>query len=107
MPAFFPQLLPEELFYSAVARYGDMVRYPSESALRRDVFGTDRVGVVVVDLPSHIHSFLLRLLPGHGYTTQHLVESATTYPYYRPFLSPDKAQVLEGVLFGFAPAQCC
>jgi hypothetical protein len=39
MLALFPTLLPEEMLYSAVARYADDMAVPAESGLRAAVFG--------------------------------------------------------------------
>ena len=38
MPAIFPELQPEELLYSGIARYGDMMGVPSLTALWGNVY---------------------------------------------------------------------
>ena len=88
MPAFFPSLLPDELLYSVVARYADMVAYPSQNALLHDVFGASTARDMV-DLPSYLDAFVDRLPVGHRHTAQQLIDSATLLPYYRPFASQE------------------
>ena len=94
MTALFPALQQEELLYSAVARYRDMMRLPSERAVLEEVFGR-AAGIAVVDLPGRIEAFLAGLPPGHGYTAEEVVRRHTTLPYYLPFVARHQAEEAE------------
>jgi hypothetical protein len=97
MPALFPTLLPEEPLYSAVARYGDMMKFGTRAALHRSVFGVRHV-TPSVDLPGLIEAFLSRLLPGHGYTAAEIIERHTAVPYYAAFLPQARVAPVERML---------
>ncbi len=76
MIPLFPRLLSEGSLYSAVSRYGDMMRFETAGVLHRSVFGTSGL-TPVVDLPGRIEAFLARLLPGHGYTADSVSRSGS------------------------------
>jgi hypothetical protein len=92
MPAFFPEPLPDELFYSLVARYAQTSGL-SAASVRKDLFGNIRQRLS--DLPSNLVRFLASLPPGHPISFRRLAEEHTSLPYFRPFLSrPQLRQVL-------------
>jgi len=39
MPAFFPEILPEEAFFSAVARYEQLMQFRAREDLAENLFG--------------------------------------------------------------------
>jgi hypothetical protein len=86
MIAFFPEILPDELLYSAFARYALMAGYPGQRDAHLDLFGSAR-GAAVIELPDRLDDFLARLPRGHGYSAVQLIEEHTTLPYYRCVLS--------------------
>jgi hypothetical protein len=87
MPALFPEIQPEELLYSAIARYQRMVRTPSTRTLLEELFGVG-TGVAIVDLPTRIDKFVEHLPTGSAYTADRIISNHTTLPYYRWFLPP-------------------
>jgi len=89
VPAFFPEPLPDELFYSIVARYA-MMSGLSGGGVRLDLFGHSKYRVT--SLPTALKPLLSRLPPGHPFTVRKLVEAHTSFPYYRPFLPSERVQ---------------
>src|SRR6266567_9363391 len=87
----FPTVYPDELFYSACARFSDRMQYTSRYAPLKDLFGTVNVKAIA-DLPSHLETFLNRLPPEHQYTIDTLIDNHTLFPFYRPFLKRDWQQ---------------
>ncbi|MFL5628671.1 MAG: TnsD family Tn7-like transposition protein [Ktedonobacteraceae bacterium] len=87
----FPTVYPDELFYSACARFSDRMQYTSRYAPLQDLLGTVKVKAIA-DLPSHLETFLNRLPPGHHYTIDTLIDNHTLFPFYRPFLKRDWQQ---------------
>lgn len=85
MIGIFPELLPDELLYSAFARYAAMMDYSSPSSVLEDLFGS-RTATAVIDLPGHLDRFLSRLPPRHPYTADRLISAHTMLPLYAPFL---------------------
>jgi hypothetical protein len=81
----FPTPLPDELFYSLCARYGERVRYSGIEAVNEDLFGA-RGKSAVVDLPSHLGHFVRSLPPNHDLTLSRLIYKYTLLPFYAPFL---------------------
>jgi len=82
----FPELLPDELLYSGLARYQVMLGYTPKS-LRLESFGAGTV-TAVIDLPGHLDTLVARLPPGHPYPATRLIAEHTMLPYYAPFLPP-------------------
>ena len=85
MIGHFPTPLPDELFYSLCARYGERVQYSAIEAVNEDLFGA-RGKSAVVDLPSHLGHFVRSLPPGHDLTPSRLIHKYTLLPFYAPFL---------------------
>jgi len=100
--AHFPSLYPDELLYSGIARYHQMSGNTAQKHTVRELFG-DRLVCATVDLPSHLRHLSERL--GSVYSVQDLIINHTLYPYYRVFISPEKAeyifnQMSEGMSWG-------
>lgn len=90
MTALFPQLLPDELLYSAVARFRDTMGFATDRAVLAAVFGS-ATGIAVVDLPGRVEALLAHLPPGHGYTAEAILHGHTTLPYYLRFVARHRA----------------
>ncbi|MCQ3979875.1 MAG: hypothetical protein DPW09_41190 [Anaerolineae bacterium] len=86
----FPDLYPDELLYSGMARYADWMVYPTKSGLSRDLFGTDGVQPIL-DLPNRLDYLVTALPPGHGYPADRLIDRHTLWPFYAPFLPSERA----------------
>ncbi|HEX3557917.1 MAG TPA: TnsD family Tn7-like transposition protein [Pyrinomonadaceae bacterium] len=99
MISCFPDLYPDELLYSACARYGDRMRYPNRADVAKELFGS-RTNVATVELPNKLDYFVKNLPPGHLYTTDILIDRHTLYPLYAPFLSTEVPQRMRGEMSG-------
>jgi hypothetical protein len=95
MIGFFPEMWPDELLYSVLARYRRCLRYPSEQSVMTDLFGSPTLRAAA-SFPSHLDRLIERLPQGHGYTADGLIRDHTLLPYYERFLSPGtRARVRE------------
>ena len=81
----FSDPYPDELLYSAIARSGDRLRYPSKTSLIQEAFNGSTF-TAVIDLPSHLEKFIENLPYGHSYDIDYLVDYHTLLPFYGPFL---------------------
>jgi Tn7-like transposition protein D/TniQ len=95
----FPDPHPEELLYSACARYDGRMRYPNKAAALREMFGSSSAAAMV-DLPARIDNLVAVLPPFHAYTADRLVEENTHFTYYAPFLPRGRASALKDDMRG-------
>lgn len=89
--AYFPSLYPDEIIYSAIARYHQVSGNISQRQTIRDLFG-ERLVCATVDLPSHLSSLSGTI--ENMYTAEELIEKHTLYPYYTAYVPKDKAEKL-------------
>ncbi len=85
----FPDLYPDEILYSAWARYSDQVRYTTRTDVFRELFERRALNTVV-DLPCHLGSFIDKLPHGHKYGVDYIIDYHTLLPFYRPFLPQER-----------------
>ena len=97
MIGFFPDPYPDELLYSACARYARRLKYRNRAFVAEDLFGNRNVPPVV-DLPCHLGRFINALPPGHRYTVDLLLDQHTLLPFYAPFLSPDRLRQVRSAM---------
>lgn len=81
----FPTPLPDELFYSLCARYGERVQYSDIEAVNKELFGARGMSATI-DLPSHLSHFVESLPPDHELTVDRLIDKHSLLPFYGPFL---------------------
>lgn len=93
MVSFFPTAYPDELLYSVLARYHVRSGNISPKATLRELFGSTTV-TATVDLPSHLNALVQNLPPLSKHTVESLIQKHTLYPFYAPFLFPDKAELV-------------
>jgi hypothetical protein len=79
MIGFFPDPYPDELLYSACARYGERVNYPNKQMMVRDLFGKRGLSAIV-DFPTRLE-FLLSSIPNHKYSAEEIINQKTLYPF--------------------------
>jgi TniQ len=91
---FFTDPYPDELLYSACARFSDRARYPNAARAVKRLFGRWG-GAAVVDLPARIDHLLSALPLNHNYTVDRLINQNTLAPFYAPFLPPEQAHLLK------------
>jgi Tn7-like transposition protein D/TniQ protein len=93
MIGFFPDPYPDELLYSACARFNDRMRYPNATTTAKNLFGSGRASAVV-DLPGRLNHFLKVLPPNHTFSADFLIDHHTLAPLYIPFLPSERAKRL-------------
>jgi Tn7-like transposition protein D/TniQ len=90
---FFTDPLPDELLYSACARFSEQSRYPNALDALHDLFGNQKISAMV-DFPNRLDKLISSLPPGHRYTADRFIEENTLFPFYAPFLHPERAQIV-------------
>ena len=101
MLGYFPDPYPDELLYSLCARFSDVMRYPAKDGAFRELFGVKEMGTLAT-LPTGLDRLVTLLPPRARYTTQRLIEEHTLFPYYAPFLPPERALALQKAMKGRA-----
>jgi Tn7-like transposition protein D/TniQ len=92
MIGFFTDPYPDELLYSACARYHHRTGYLSNAATVSDLFGHDR-SRMAVDFPTRLN-FLASQLPSATYSVDNLIDDHTMLPLYSPFMPPERHRAL-------------
>lgn len=92
MIGFFTDPYPDELLYSACARYHHRARNLSKPATTRDLFGKGDARVVV-DFPTRL-GYLAAQLPLATYSTDRLIDEYTMMPLYSPFMPTERHRAL-------------
>lgn len=93
MIGFFPDPLPDELLYSACARYHARVGYRSKESTGYDLFGEPRAKVAT-DLPCNLDTLVATFPPGHCHTADNFIDRNTLLPLYAPFVPPERVSLL-------------
>ncbi|PPA93922.1 TnsD family Tn7-like transposition protein [Brevibacillus laterosporus] len=91
MLTFFTNPYPDELLYSAVARYHYYTGNLDLKDTLEEVFGSRNVSPSV-GISTHLEAFVNQV--GGGYTIEEILQKHSVYPYYAPFLSREKQQLL-------------
>lgn len=95
----FPDPHPDELFYSACARFSVRVKYPKKKDVLQELFGTT-TNTAAVDLPSHLTKFVSALPSYHPYTADRFIDQNTLLPFYSPFLPTERVGQLREDMLG-------
>lgn len=90
MIGHFPDPYPDELLYSACARFSDRMKYPNARTAARALFGVEQP-TAAVDFPTRINHLTTVMPPNHQYTPDILIDRHTLYPYFAPFLPVSRA----------------
>jgi hypothetical protein len=93
MSAFFPEIYPDELFFSICSRYHERLGYKSRHSTGRDLFESERIKVAI-DLPYRLGRFCESLPINNAYTTDRLINENTLYPIFSAFLSQERSEFL-------------
>lgn len=91
MLAYFPPAYPDELFLSVISRLAEMMQYPHQGYLSKEIFGRE-CKFIDATLATHLEWLLTTLPPGHDLTAGKIIQEQTLFPYYQPFVSPQRAQ---------------
>lgn len=89
MIGFFPELYPDELFFSTCSRYAEATGYETLKAAAMDLFDCDRIRLSM-DFPASLAKFVASLSPGHHFTTSRLIDQHTLLPFFAPFISAER-----------------
>ena len=92
----FPTLYPDELFYSAIARYKQANAIDSKLGVERDIYGIDRhhkVGKSVY-FPQRLWTFIERLPFYAKLSVDELIWEHTMFPYYTAFMTNEKTNAV-------------
>jgi hypothetical protein len=90
---------PEELLFSAWVRSAERLHYPNKNTYFAEITGHQYVKPII-DFPCHLDRFIATLSVSSTYTVDFLIQAHTLYPYYHPFLSADRAQMLYKAMRG-------
>ncbi len=88
----FPTLYPDELFYSAIARYKQANAINSKLGVERDIYGIERhhkVGKSVY-FPQKLETFIERMPFYANLSVDKLIWGHTMFPFYTAFMTDDK-----------------
>jgi hypothetical protein len=92
MIGFFPDPYPEELLYSACARYAQRVNYPNKQKVITDLFGKKGLSAIV-DFPTRLELFVSAIM-SHKYSADEIINQNTLYPFYEPFVTIERAKII-------------
>lgn len=97
MIGYFPDLYPDELLYSACARFQERGQFPNKKSMLCQLFGTIN-STSTIDLPCHLSNLIANLPLGHSYTVEKLIDAHTLLPFFSPFLPCERtSQLREGM----------
>lgn len=97
MPAIFPELQPEELLYSGIARYSDMMCFPTAQAFWRSLYG-DGQARVGIDLSRPLGRLMGRMPRGFAHSLGSLLRQHTLFPYLTFSMLPERRRRIEELL---------
>ncbi|MFK5708560.1 TnsD family Tn7-like transposition protein [Lysinibacillus boronitolerans] len=92
----FPTLYPDELFYSAIARYKQANAIDSKLGVERDIYGIERhhkVGKSVY-FPQRLGTFIDRLPFYAKLSVDELIWGHTMFPFYTAFMTDVKTNTI-------------
>jgi len=90
---YFPELYPDELLYSACARYQSHLGSRNQKSHIQRLFGIQSC-CAITDFPSHI-GFLANRISTRENSIDSLIHLHTTYPYYHPFLPEETSHKIK------------
>jgi len=99
MLGHFPVPYPDELLYSACARFASRAGYASVKSVLDELFGAP-TATAVIDLPNRL-GFLAAALPANSsLTADHLIDQHTLLPFFSAFQSASRVEQLRADLKG-------
>jgi hypothetical protein len=99
MLSFFPDPYPDELLYSVCARYNDRLKYPNQRTVIQEFFDSTQAQATV-DFPNRLDSLVASLPPFHQYTSDRFIDDHTLFPFYAPFLPPQRVKIARDEMKG-------
>lgn len=99
MLGFFPRPYPDELFYSAAARYQSWVGYDNRQNIVEDLFTS--IGIsTIYDFPCRLQSFHGQLAHGTMLTPERIIKCNTLYPFYARFMDSTRHEQVISKMIG-------
>jgi TniQ len=95
MLSFFPNLYPDELLYSGLARYHIRSGNKNFRQTDLDLFGYSSGQACRVTLTNNLKGLVKQIAHISYYRVRWLMENHTLYPFYAAFLSPIEIRQLE------------
>ena len=89
MITLFPELYPDELLYSAIARYHVRAGNIDSKNTLRDLYNKDTI-TAMIEMTSNLET-LVNKLPYPVYTIDQLIKNNTMYSYFTSFMSGEKS----------------
>ena len=86
--AYFPEVLPEELLYSLLARYRRHVGLPATRQVDVQLHGQVKQHPTLA-LPIHLAAVAARIPEGRGLTVSRLIDRHTLFPYFAALRTPE------------------
>lgn len=99
MIGFFPDPYPDELLYSACARFGDRSGYRNVAIVARELFGS-QTGIANIGFPNRLAHLISVLPSGHEYTVDGLIDDHTLLRFYSPFISSERVKIIREEMAG-------
>lgn len=90
MITLFPELYPDELLYSAIARYHVRAGNIDSKNTLRDLYNKDTI-TAMIEMTSNLET-LVNKLPYPVYTIDQLIKNNTMYSYFTSFMSGEKSK---------------
>jgi hypothetical protein len=94
MLGFFPTPYPDELLYSIIARYHIRSGNISPKITLQELFGSTTT-IATPDLPANLNNLSKRLQHLIPNPAGELIDRYTLYPFYRPFLPPQRDRLIQ------------
>lgn len=88
MLAYFPEVMPDELLYSALARLRRHRGIGTSSQFMEELFGRSHA-VASFDLPGGIGALVERLGPACGLDAEAIIRRTTLFPFHTAFVSAE------------------
>lgn len=99
MLGFFPDPYPDELLYSACARYAKRSSYLNKRSVINELFGRKGISAIM-DFPTRLRHFVSVLPKNHNYTVKKLIAENTLFPFHEPFLSSERVEIVRNEIRG-------
>ena len=85
--AYLPEVLPDELLYSVLARLARHTGGGGPGATMRTLFGKS-TSIASLDLPNRLAALAARIDPARAIDAEWLIDRTTLFPYYTAFSTP-------------------
>lgn len=99
MIGFFTDLYPDELLYSACARYTQRTGFQNRQTVITQLFGKKGYSAAF-DFPNKLDHLISVLPKGHNYTTTGLIDNHSLLPYFERFVPLARGKLIRSEMAG-------